>query len=144
MECACGWTLSWKAYFKTIQGHQLRGGDDVMDPFKDFIRTFPPAQTSREKMILIDQLIHGFHGYIKTMNVRRPVAVDLIKGKMTHVVAFLDELSSTGHSTPGLSDTKALWREALERNHTWYRHLNDGKVEHSLSSQSVPPALCAV
>ena len=119
----CGWRLSWAAYFKTIQGKQLRGGEDVMGPFRAFIVAFPRAQTLPEKMILIDQLIHGFHGYIKTMDVRRPVAVNLIEGRMNDVVEFLDDLSSSGQTTPGLSENYALWRRGIESNRQWYRHL---------------------
>ncbi|MDP6041453.1 MAG: hypothetical protein QGG64_23095, partial [Candidatus Latescibacteria bacterium] len=101
----CDWRLSWAAYFKTIQHKQLSGGEDVMEPFRDFIRAFPRARTLREKMIHIDQLIHGFHGYIKKMDVRRPVAVNLIEGRLKDVVLFLEQLSSTTYQTPGLSET---------------------------------------
>ncbi len=59
LECEkCGWRLSWSKYFKTIQGKQLSGGEDVMGPFRKFVVAFPRTRIARERMILIDQLIH--------------------------------------------------------------------------------------
>lgn len=123
--CPCGWRLPWAAYFKTIQHKQLSGGEDVMGPFRDYVKAFPTARSPREKMVLIDQLIHGFHGYLETLgteeeDVRRPVGVNLIEGKMGVVVRFLNELTYGPQSTPGLADTYRQWRRGLSANERWY------------------------
>ncbi|MBT4498264.1 MAG: hypothetical protein HOC74_11105 [Gemmatimonadetes bacterium] len=126
LTCAsCGWKLSWGRYFNTIQHKQLRGGEDVMGPFREYIAAFQRTRDPRERMILIDQLIHGFHGYIKEMKVRRPVCVNLIEGKMHDVIKFLDALSAGGHGTPALTETHALWRSGLKTKQYWYRIFNE-------------------
>lgn len=70
---------------------------------------------------------HIVFGEVETTmeDIRRPVAVNLIQGKMTDVVLFLDRLSSNGEKcTPGLRETHALWRKAIELNRDWYPDLD--------------------
>jgi len=53
----CGWECSRAAYTKTFKYKKLHAGG--MQPFLDeFVKKFPIARTSGEKMILIDTLIH--------------------------------------------------------------------------------------
>jgi hypothetical protein len=120
LRCPCGWTLSWADYFKTIQHKQLSGAEPVLKQFRDFVRAFPPARTPQEKMLLIDRLIHGFHWYYKTSAPTRPVAVNLIEGRLGDVVAFLDRLSCGEKSTPGTRETLAEWDKQIEANRDWY------------------------
>jgi hypothetical protein len=112
----CAWELPWRDYFKTIQHKQLSGAQPVIDFFQDFIRQFPKADTSRDKMFLIDQLIHGFHIYFKNADVTRAAAVNLIEGRYHEVVEFLNQLSYGDQSTPGTRETLETWR---------------GKINHS-------------
>ena len=115
LQCKCGWQLPWRKYFKTIQHKQLRGAEDVIEPFREFISAFPRARNSPEKMILIDRLIHEFHGYLESIgtdeqDVRRPVGVNLIEGTMHDVVRFLNDLAYSTEGTPELVKTRAAWR----------------------------------
>jgi hypothetical protein len=72
-------------------------------------------------MLLIDRLIHGFHWYLKTGGPTRPVAVNLIEGRLSDVVAFLDRLSYGEKSTPGTRETYAQWDVNIDANRNWYR-----------------------
>ena len=64
LRCAeCGWETTWRAYFKTFQHKQLSGAEPVLVLFRDYMERFPKARDPREKMLLIDGLIHGFHQY---------------------------------------------------------------------------------
>ena len=110
---ACGWELTWGAYFATLQHRQLSGAEPVLDLFGKFVTRFPAAATPAEKMLAIDALIHGFHWYYK-FGPTRPVAVNLIKGRLGEVVAFLDRLSLSPESTPGIQETHAEWKEKLD------------------------------
>jgi hypothetical protein len=121
LHCLCGWTLPWNDYFKTIQHKQLSGAEPVLDQFSDFVRAFPAARTPQEKMQRIDRLIHGFHLYLKTDRPTRPVAVNLIEGRLNDVVAFLDRLSRGDKSTPGTRETYAAWDKNIDANRNWYR-----------------------
>jgi len=121
LRCPCGWTLPWADYFKTIQHKQLSGADPVLQPFQDFVDAFPSARTPQAKMLLIDRLIHGFHWYYKGGGPTRPVAVNLIEGHLSDVVAFLERLSYGSKSTPGTRETFAQWDKNIEANRDWYR-----------------------
>ena len=119
----CGWKVLWKDYFKTIQHKQLSGAEHVVELFQDYVDQFPAAKQPKEKMVLIDQLIHGFHWYL-TLGNTRPVAVNLIKGRLTDVIAFLDELSYGLDSTPGLSEKYEEWLEESAAPRNRLRRIN--------------------
>ncbi len=107
----CGWTIAWKAYFRSIQHKQL-SGPDLVGIFAEFTSRFPNAVRPRQKMVLLDQLLHSFHWNAAT-GPRRPSAVNLIEGKLGEVIAFLDQLSYGEGSTPGTRERRAAWRKSM-------------------------------
>jgi hypothetical protein len=125
LTCMCGWTLSWSNYFTTIQHKQLSGAEPVLNLFREFVAIFPKVKNNREKMITIDRLIHGFHYYYKDNTPTRPVAVNLIEGKLSEVMAFLDELSYGEMSTPGIKDVKHSWDENIKYARSWGKTKTD-------------------
>ncbi|MBN1582809.1 MAG: hypothetical protein JXA89_19005 [Anaerolineae bacterium] len=118
--CPCGWTLPWADYFKAMQHKQLSGAEPVLQQFQDFVEAFPKARTPQAKMLLIDRLIHGFHLYYQSNSPTRPVAINLIEGRLGDVVAFLDRLSYGEKSTPGMREVYAGWDKDIEVNRNWY------------------------
>ncbi len=120
LRCDCGWELPWADYLRTIRHKQLSGAEPVLDQFRTFISGFPTARTPQEKMFQIDRLLHGFHWYYKTNSPTRPVAVNLIEGRMGEVVAFLDRLSRGEKSTPGVAETFAQWDRNINLNRDWF------------------------
>ncbi|HET6428174.1 MAG TPA: hypothetical protein VFJ30_07185, partial [Phycisphaerae bacterium] len=123
LRCTCGWELPWAAYFKTIQHTQLSGAEPVLKQFREFVKAFPSARTPREKVLLIDRLIHGFHWYIRSKadsGPTRPVAINLIEGQLRDVVAFLDEITYSDKSTPGTTDNRAEWDANIDFRRSWY------------------------
>ncbi len=118
LVCPCGWQVTWKAYHHTFQHKQLSGVEPVLTLFRDFTTKFPSTQDPRQKMFLIDQLIHGFH-YLH-QNPTRPVAVNLIEGGLKSVVAFLDSLTYSPISTPGLRENWQTWDQGIRFNSGWY------------------------
>lgn len=125
LRCACGWTLPWADYFATIQHKQLSGAEPVLELFQDYVTAFPAARTPQEKMRLIDRLIHGFHRFYKTNGPTRPVAVNLIEGRLSEVVAFLDRLTYGDQSTPGMREVYAEWDKNIQVNQQWYASRRD-------------------
>ena len=115
---ACGWTLPWEKYFSTIQGKQLSGAEPVIKAFIHYIKNFPMAQSYPEKMLLIDQLIHSFHWH-QQFGATRPVAVNLIDGRLADVIEFLDELHHGENSSPGLSHNHDRWIENSQHVRHW-------------------------
>lgn len=120
LRCACGWVLSWGEYFETTQRAQLSGAEPVLEQFRAFVSTFPTAGTPQEKMLAIDRLIHGFHWHYKTNSPTRPVAVNLIEGRLKGVVAFLDRLTYSDKSTPGTREVLSQWEANIDLNREWY------------------------
>ena len=118
LHCACGWALPWKDYFATIQRKQLSGAEPVLALFREYVAAYPAAASDRERMLLIDRLIHGFHYYFKTGGATRPVAINLIEGRLPEVVALLDALTYGPGSTPGLPERREAWRAEVAT--TWY------------------------
>ena len=119
LQCQnCGWELSWGDYFQTIQHKQLSGAQPVLDLFQSFVNKFPIAQTASEKMFLIDQLIHGFHWNAKYGDTR-PVAINLIQGRLGDVIKFLDRLSMGEDSTLGIKETHERWYERSSNARKW-------------------------
>jgi hypothetical protein len=119
LKCeACGWELTWGAYFGTIQRKQLSGAGPVIELFQDYVQGFLKGQSYQEKMYQIDRLIHGFHWHQKH-GATRPVAVNLIEGRLADVVEFLDRLSYGQESTSGIQENRAEWMENSEYVRSW-------------------------
>ncbi len=78
-----------------------------MDAFLSFYQRYPSARTYREKLLLIDQLIHSFHVSEKTGKPAKSVASKLFEGNKKAVVQFLDDLSALD------PDTRDRWRRDL-------------------------------
>lgn len=111
---ACGWQVTWRDYFATIQHKQLSGAEPILAVYRDYIARFPAASSPQEKMRLIDWVIHNFHtnlGYGET----RANGVNLIEGNYRQVLEFLDALTYGERSTPGLRETQAEWRNTTDR-----------------------------
>lgn len=130
LNCVCGWQLSWSEFFSTIQNKQLHGAEPVLELFRSYVQDFPSAKTSREKVLLIDRLIHEFHWEVKRNKSSRPIAVNLIEGKMGEVISFLDELTYGDKSTPGTIENYAVWGKKIEANKYLYRSRQDRKIQH--------------
>ena len=112
VACAtCGWHILWAAYHQSYQGKQLFGANAV-DVFESYHKAFPRAQTAQEKMVLIDQLIHAFHMNLKA-DIGRPVATNLIEGKLRDVIHFLNKLSGSDTSATGIGDSGTAWKKTL-------------------------------
>jgi predicted RNA-binding Zn-ribbon protein involved in translation (DUF1610 family) len=116
---ACGWEMPWRDYFKTFQHKQLSGAEAVLALFQEFVDQFPSVRDPRQKMLLIDRLIHGFH-YNLHYGPTRAAGVNLIEGRYHEVVEFLDRLSYGPGSTPGTRQARREWRQVINQTaETW-------------------------
>jgi len=124
LRCECGWELPWADYFRTVQHKQLSGAEPVLKQFRKFVSAFPTAREPRQKMLRIDRLLHGFHWYLAkgadALTPTRPVAVNLIEGRMGDVVAFLESLTYGDKSTPGMRENLAEWGRNIDANPDWF------------------------
>lgn len=109
----CSWEITWGEYWKSYHRKQLFGGGAV-EMFEDFVRRLPRTKTPQERMILIDEIIHECHRFFNRetgeLEYKRPVATNLIQGKMTRIIAFLDDLACG----PERRQNKKIWRGKME------------------------------
>ena len=111
----CSWEITWGEYFRSYHQKQLHGGGAV-DVFKDFMVKLPLAKTPQEKMILIDRIIHECHKSLKEgeWEYSRPVAVNLISGRMNETIRLLEELAYGSGSIPSSSEVYEVWRKKMD------------------------------
>ncbi|HZO91636.1 MAG TPA: hypothetical protein VFB38_25160 [Chthonomonadaceae bacterium] len=112
LQCPeCAWSLTWHEYQKSYKRRQLNPGGAV-EIFQAFVQRFERARSPREKMLAIDRVIHEFHYYNQAPS--RATGVNLIEGRLTDVLAFLDTLTYGEGSTPGTKVTQQEWRSKLK------------------------------
>lgn len=109
----CEWRMPWREFFHTYRGKQLSVNTDVTDVPRRFLNELPGCKSPQEKVILIDSLIHACHeSVIKgTIYYGRPLVVNLIKGTMDQVIAFLENLPYGPDSLPEMSEQLVEWRK---------------------------------
>jgi len=118
----CGFSATWEEFKKSYKGKQLHASN-AMPIFLTYQKDFPRAKTYGEKLICIDILIHSFHikmSYYKILDnydiedesveLNRPVGANLIEGKLSEVILFLDKLSALPDS-----NEKDRWRKIAPR-----------------------------
>ncbi len=88
----CDWYTVQHVYGQSIANHYAWYGR-ASKAFMEFYERYPSARGYGKKMVLIDQLIHGFHLDDQGRAVKS-VASKLLEGNKNEVVRFLDRLSA--------------------------------------------------
>jgi predicted RNA-binding Zn-ribbon protein involved in translation (DUF1610 family) len=112
---ACGWAMTWGRYHQGFR-HQELTAAGLLDAIQAFRQGWARAPGPREKMLLIDRLIHRWHWEASQEHLLgRPSAVNLIEGNRASVIALLDQLSHGPDSTTGTRDTHQTWQATRRR-----------------------------
>jgi hypothetical protein len=104
----CGWQTTMLEYRQSWSKKRIWGSNEL-PAFEEFYRQFSPVLAYRDKMVLIDQLIHSFHWSLKENLPARSVANNLIEGNHDQVVEFLDKLTGLDNGR------KETWRETMQQ-----------------------------
>ncbi len=117
LRCApCGWEMTWQEYARSFRRKQLNLGG-AGRAFQHYAEQYPRARSARERMLLVDQLLHAFHVYVfawaENPQPTRPVCPNLIDGKLQELLPFLDELAYGEAAPPERRETHAAWRQSL-------------------------------
>ena len=111
----CGWEVTWRQFWQSFRHHQLHPGGAVA-AFQGFVQDWEGARLPKRKMLAIDRVIHAFHYSLKDQPERpgRAAAVNLISGRLTDVIQFLDSLAYGPGTSPELRRVHAQWRASLK------------------------------
>ena len=123
---SCSWRLPWGEYHATFRHQELYGAGH--NPFiAEYADAWPAARTPREKLLLIDRLIHLWHWEEvrrQSFGLGRPTGLNLIEGNRRQVIEFLDTLTYGERTTPELRERLAQWRtgrdEVKARQGAWH------------------------
>jgi hypothetical protein len=86
--CAgCGWTITAGDFHASFE-HQDLLGLNARTAFTEFVAAYPRARGYRERMLLVDRLVHAVH------TSGNWAARNLIEGRASAVLARLDTLST--------------------------------------------------
>lgn len=108
---SCNWELPWAEYQKSFKGKHLMASG--MTAFlKEYVEKYRVARSPQEKMILIDTLIHRYHWELEG-GLTGPGARDLIGGKPSEVIDFLNQLSYGTKSNPEILATRQEWLDKV-------------------------------
>lgn len=120
----CEWKITWGEYALNYKRKQLNAGTTEM--FETYIRKYMLAKTPKEKLFVIDQLIHEFHHAIinEPEIPGRPVCANLIQGKLSDTIEFLNELSFG--TSREMSETREKWQWGMELQKHRYSNLEMG------------------
>ena len=88
----CAWSATYGQYRDSWRHQDLHGGN-AMYAFRTYVERYERASSPRERMLLIDRLIHAFHWSLRHNRPHGPAANNLIEGSHADVVAFLDRLA---------------------------------------------------
>lgn len=114
----CNWELAWSEYQKSFQGkHLIASGMTAF--LKEYLEKYRFAKSPRQKMILIDTLIHRYHWELEG-GLSGPGARDLIGGKPQDVIDFLNELSYGTKSNPEILATRQEWLDKVRKSRAQY------------------------
>ncbi|MFB3879995.1 MAG: hypothetical protein ACE149_01965 [Armatimonadota bacterium] len=122
----CGWEMRWQDYARTFRRRQLNVGG-AGKVFRGYAEHYERTRDPRERMLLIDGLIHAFHVMLvvwsKEPQPSRPVCPNLIDGKLSELVPFLDSLAYGDGSPPERRETRENWRRGLRAQEQFYRDI---------------------
>ena len=122
----CGWELSWQDYAKSFRRKQLSVGG-AKRVFELYVQQYERTRSSRERMLLIDQLIHAFHLMLVVWSEdpqpTRPACPNLIDGKLNELVPFLDSLAYGDGTRPERRQTREAWQQTLQAMEQFFRDL---------------------
>jgi hypothetical protein len=87
----CGWQTNCGEFYDSYTGKDLLPGSRK-ELFQDFLDRFPAAYTPREKILLLDWLIHAFH--VQSGVSGRLVAMNVVQGSRDQLIELLSALAS--------------------------------------------------
>jgi hypothetical protein len=133
----CGWQVTWGEYAATYKRKQLNIGG-AEGAFAAYVQSYEAARTPKAKMLAIDRLIHEFHYSLRDRPwlPTRSVGPNLIQGKLTDILQFLDELTYGPDTAQEMQEQRTDWLRNLETN---WRHMMGAGTAADVLRRDVSP-----
>ena len=113
LKCsACGWEVACSDYHKSLLRKIPARPYEPDKVFETFVKQWPLAGTPREKLLLIDRLIHEWHMHYRAVG--WPLGTSIVKATAEQMIELLEGLAYGFDSTEGLEQTMRVWRSRLE------------------------------
>jgi hypothetical protein len=108
----CGWEVACGDYHKSLLRRRPARPYEPERVFESFVRQWPLAGSPREKLLLIDRLIHEWHIHYRAVG--WPLGTSVVQATARQMVELLEGLAYGFGSTEGLEQTETVWRARLE------------------------------
>ena len=92
ITCPCGYYYTYREYRRSCNANSMPGGR-ATEIFNQFVEKWLLCKDEKEKMLLIDWLVHECHVSVMTGGVGRSVCVNLIEGSITQIRDMLEMLA---------------------------------------------------
>jgi len=108
---ACGWRVTAREWHKSWEHQGLNGN---CAEFEHFVRSYPAATTSSQRMILIDAAVHALHVSVRDDLPGNFAARNFLEGSRPKIVALLEELAD-GPGSAIAEGARQRWEDARKR-----------------------------
>ena len=115
ITCAeCSWQITCGDYHKSLLrtepgSPELCAEEQLAEVF---VQKWPWARSPRQKLLLIDELIHEFHMHYRAVG--SPLGWSVIRATGRQLIELLEDLAYGPGSTPGLEETRRAWSAQLK------------------------------
>ena len=92
----CQWISKWKYYHRSFKTDRIHGGR-AYRYFLAYLDEYPLCKTARDKILVIDRLMHYLHEDIDDERSVTPAAMNLVKGKRNEIREFIESLAYSGN-----------------------------------------------
>jgi len=113
----CAWEVTPRSWHKSWEHRDLNGH---CDEFERYVRAWPTARHVRERMLLIDAVVHSLHMSSRDDSPGNFAARNFLEGTRPKIVALLEELA-LGSGSNVAESARARWNAARDR----YRSSSD-------------------
>jgi ribosomal protein L37AE/L43A len=114
----CDWTVTPRAWHKSWEHRDLNG---ACPEFQRYVDKWPVARSVRDRMLLIDEVVHALHVASRDDAPGNFAARSFLEGSRPKIVALLEELAY-GPGSHIADGARARWQVAQQ-------HYRSGRVE---------------
>jgi hypothetical protein len=110
----CSWQVTCGDYHKSLL--RIEPGSPELSAEEQlaevFVQEWPRAGSPRQKLLLIDELIHEFHMHYRAVG--SPLGWSVVRATGRQLMELLENLAYGPGTTPGLEETRQVWSAQLK------------------------------